>query len=75
MTDSKKKSLVEIASGKLISLTIGYFANMLVLPLFGIPNDAYGVFLSMSALFVTIAGVRSFLWRRLFNHLGDGFLK
>ena len=75
MTDSKKKSLVEILSGKIVSFVIGYFANMVVLPLFGLPYDAHGAFLSLSALFVTIAAARSFLWRRLFNYFGDGFLK
>lgn len=75
MTDSKKKTLVEVVSGKCISLVIGYFANMLVLPLIGVAQNEHGIFLSMSALFVGIAAVRSFVWRRLFNYLGEGFLK
>ena len=75
MTDSKKKSLVEVASGKFVSLIIGYFVNMIVLPLLGVAQNEYGVFLSMSALFVGIASIRSFMWRRLFSYLGDGFLK
>ncbi len=75
MCDSRKKTLIEIITGKVVSLIIGYFVNILVLPLIGVPDDAHGIFISLSALFVGIASIRSYLWRRLFNYFGDDFLK
>ena len=75
MSDSKKKSCVEVFSGKIVSFIIGYFINMLVLPLFGIAQNEHAIFLTISAIFVGIATIRSYIWRRLFNYLGEGFLK
>jgi len=75
MTDSRKKSIVEIGTGKMVSFTVGYFINLLILPLFGIPQDSHGVFVTVSGIFVGIATVRSYLWRRLFNRLGERFLR
>lgn len=74
-TDSRKKTILEILSGKVVSMVIGYFVNMLILPLFGIGNDEHGIFITMSIIFVSIAAVRSYVWRRLFNHLGPDWLK
>ena len=74
MTDSKKKSIVEIVSGKFVSFIIGIFVNGLILTSFGL-DGGIALWSSLSAVFVLIAAVRSFLWRRLFNYLGDGFLK
>ena len=74
MTDSNKKSLFEVATGKLVSFVIGVGINGVILTSFGIDGDLI-LWSSLSAIFVTISAVRSFLWRRLFNWLGDGFLK
>ena len=74
MSDSKKKSLFEVVSGKLVSFVIGVGINGVILTGFGIDGDLI-LWSSLSAIFVTISAVRSFLWRRLFNWLGDGFLK
>jgi len=67
--DTRSKTIVEILSGKVVSVIIGFFANALILPLFGISVDAYETFLTMSVIFVSIAAVRSYLWRRLFNRM------
>ena len=74
MTDSKKKSVVEIVSGKIVSFVIGIFINGIILTSFGMDGGIV-LWSSLSAVFVFIAAIRSFLWRRLFNYLGDGFLK
>lgn len=74
MSDSKKKTMVEVISGKIISFVIGIFINGLVFSIFQIDGDII-LWSSLSAIFVLIAFVRSFLWRRLFNWLGEDFLK
>lgn len=74
MTDSKKKSIVEIVTGKFVSFIIGIFINGIILTSFGLDGGIV-LWSSLSAVFVLIAAVRSFLWRRLFNYLGDDFLK
>jgi len=74
MTDSKKKSLFEVASGKVVSFTVGVCVNAVLFTWLEIDG---GILLwsSLSGIFVTVGAVRAFFWRRLFNHLGDGFLK
>jgi len=67
--DTRRKTVVEIVTGKIVSVIIGYFANMLILPYFGISVDAHETFLFMSITFVSIAAVRSYFWRRLFNRM------
>jgi len=74
MTDSKKKSVVEIVSGKIVSFVIGILINGIILTSFGF-DGGIALWSSLSAVFVLIAAIRSFLWRRLFNRLGEDFLK
>lgn len=69
MKDSKKKTIVEVLSGKIIRFVIGYFVNMLVLPMVGVPSDSHETFITISLLFVCIAAFRSYIWRRMFNRL------
>ena len=74
MPDSRKKSIFEVVTGKIVSFFIGIAINGLILSSFGLDG---GILLwsSLSAIFVTIASIRSFFWRRLFNRLGENFLK
>jgi len=74
MTDSKKKSIVEIVSGKIVSFLIGILINGLILTSFGMDGGIV-LWSSLSAVFVVIASIRSYLWRRMFNRLGEDFLK
>ena len=69
MKDSKRKTIIEVLSGKVVSFIVGYFVNMLVLPMVGVPYDSHETFLTISFLFVSIAAFRSYVWRRLFNRL------
>ena len=68
MTDSRKKSLVEVLTGKSVSFTIGLVANYLILSAFGIQSNLELVG-TISGVMVLIACVRSYLWKRLFNRL------
>jgi len=74
LTDSRKKSIVEIVSGKIVSFVIGIFINGIILTSFGMDGGIV-LWSSLSAVFVLIATVRSYLWRRMFNRLGEDFLK
>ena len=74
MPDSRKKSIFEVITGKIVSFFLGIAINGLILTSFGIDGDIF-LWSSLSAIFVTVAAFRSFLWRRLFNHLGEDFLK
>jgi len=68
LTDSRKKSLVEVLSGKSISFVIGIIANYLILSAFGIESNLELVG-TISFVMVSIACVRSYIWRRAFNRI------
>ncbi len=68
MADFRRKSLLEVLSGKSISFVIGIAANFLILSAFGIQSNLELVG-TISGVMVLIACVRSYLWRRLFNRL------
>ena len=68
MTDSRKKSLVEVLSGKSISFVIGLVANFLILSAFGIESNLELVG-TISGVMVLIACVRSYYWRRLWDRM------
>lgn len=65
MRDSMVESWVNIAIG----FGINYAANMVVLPLAGLPVSAGGAFL-IGVIFTAISVVRSFAIRRWFNAKG-----
>lgn len=62
MRDSMKEAWTNIAIG----FGINYAANMIVLPLAGLPVSAGGAFL-IGVIFTAISVVRSFAIRRWFN--------
>jgi len=68
LTDSRRKSLFEVLTGKAVSFTIGYFVNWALLSYFGIEGEPT-IYASISAVAVGIATFRSYLWRRMFNRL------
>jgi len=68
MADSRKKTIVEVSSGKVVSFGIGYFLNYLILTAFGIEGNME-LYASISAVMVLISTFRSYLWRRMFNRL------
>ena len=64
-------SLLEAKVNILIGFSINYFANLIVLPLFGLPVtmlDAFGIGL----IFTVISLVRSYVIRRWFNTMKWG---
>ncbi len=68
MTDSRRKSLVEIGTGKCVSFAIGYFLNWGILSAYGIQGNVE-LYSTISGVAVLIATFRSYLWRRMFNRL------
>jgi len=68
MTDSRKKTILEVCSGKLVSFTIGFFLNYLILTAYGIEGNIE-IYSTISGVMVLIATFRSYLWRRMFNRI------
>jgi len=64
---SMKDSILESWANIGIGFGINYVANMIVLPLAGLPVSAGGAFW-IGAIFTGISVCRSFLLRRWFNH-------
>jgi hypothetical protein len=71
MSQTKFGSFVESWANIFIGFTINYFANLAVLPMFGLnvtPSDAFVIGL----IFTAISLVRSYVIRRWFNSLKFG---
>lgn len=68
---TKLGSFVESWANIAIGFTINYFANLAILPLFGLmvtASDAFGI----GVIFTVISLVRSYVIRRWFNGLKFG---
>jgi hypothetical protein len=71
MSQTKTGSFVEAWANIFIGFTINFFANLLVLPWFGLavtPSKAFGI----GVIFTVISLVRSYVIRRWFNGLKFG---
>ena len=64
---SMRESMLETWTNILIGFGINYSANMVVLPLAGLPVSATGAF-QVGVIFTAISVVRSFLIRRFYNY-------
>jgi hypothetical protein len=65
---SKKSSALEAVANTVVGWGINYSANLIVLPLFGIPISAGKAFW-IGVVFTAISLVRSYVLRRYFNGL------
>lgn len=68
---TKLGSFIESWANIAIGFTINYFANLLILPWFGLavtPSKAFGI----GVIFTVISLVRSYIIRRWFNGLKFG---
>lgn len=68
MSQTKIGSFVESWANIAIGFTINYFANLAILPLFGLmvtASDAFGI----GVIFTLISLARSYVLRRWFNGL------
>lgn len=66
MNQTRLGSLIEVSINILIGFTINWFANILVLPMFGFHvtgGQAFGI----GVIFTVISVVRSYVIRRWFN--------
>jgi hypothetical protein len=63
--DSRIKSMVEVIFNIVVGFTINFFANMFILPMFGMPFSlkSFGL---IGVLYTIIAIIRGYLIRRLF---------
>jgi len=68
MTDSRKKTILEVCSGKLVSFVIGFYLNYLLFQAFGIQGNIE-IYSTISGVMVLIATFRSYFWRRLWNRV------
>lgn len=66
MTQTRMDSLMEAVTNTAIGLVISVAANMLVLPIFGLPVTLGGA-IGIGAVMTVISIARSYLLRRLFN--------
>ncbi len=64
---SMRESMMETWTNIAIGFGINYSANMVVLPLAGLPVSATGAF-QIGVIFTAISVVRSFLIRRFYNY-------
>ena len=70
---TRRGSLAEAAANTILGLGVAFVANLLVLPVFGLPVSASKA-AGISAVFVAVSLVRSYCLRRLFERLrGRGF--
>lgn len=68
---TKFGSFIEAWANIIVGFTINFFANLAVLPLFGLavtPSKAFGI----GVIFTVISLVRSYVLRRWFNGLKFG---
>lgn len=70
MSQSRKGSAIETAFNIVVGYLINLFANYMILPLFGFEvTMAQTAWIGLCFTFISIA--RSYLFRRLFNYLGE----
>lgn len=67
MKDSKIKSFVESVFNIAVGLGISFSANLIILPIFGMPYNLVNFGL-ISVIFTVISLVRSYVLRRMFVH-------
>lgn len=66
MHQSKLESWMEVASNIVIGFTINYWANMVILPMYGM-TLTYATNFQIGLLYTVIAIIRSYALRRWFN--------
>ncbi len=66
---SNKWSMIEAITNAIAGYFVGVFAQMLVLPLFGIHGVSVSANMGMAAIFMVTSIIRGYLLRRLFNWL------
>lgn len=66
MQQTKLHSLLEVATGIVIGFTINYWANMIILPMYGM-ELTHGDNLQIGIIYTFIAVARSYSIRRWFN--------
>ena len=72
MSQTIKGSTVETAANIAVGFTINYFANFLILPIFGFHGISAGNNFLMGVMYTGVSVARSFGLRRLFNHIKFG---
>lgn len=63
--DSKKKSIFESICNIIIGYTVNFGANVIILPIFGIPFS-WGIFGLIGLFYTLVSLIRSYIIRRLF---------
>lgn len=72
MSQTKLGSIAESWANIAVGFTINYFANMVILPLFGFTTLTAGKNFLLGGLYTVISLVRSYVLRRYFNGLKFG---
>lgn len=65
---TRRQSLIEAGLNTLTGYIISVITQVLVFPLFGV-HLALGQNMVLVGVFTAISIVRSYVWRRIFNHL------
>ena len=74
MKDTKIKSLVEALFNVVVGVLVGFVANMVILPMFGMPFSLinFGI---IGVIYTFISLVRAYILRRLFvNGIYEWFI-
>lgn len=66
---SNKWSMIEAIVNAIVGYFVGVFAQMVVLPLYGIHGVSVSANMGMAAIFMVTSIIRGYLLRRLFNWL------
>lgn len=72
MSQTRLGSFVESWANIFVGFTINYFANLLILPIFGFTSLTPAKNFAIGVLYTVISLVRSFVLRRYFNGLKFG---
>ena len=64
---SKRSSMVEAVANTVSGFVISVLLNWVLMPLYGL-EIRFDQALSYTAIFMMVTTLRSYLWRRYFNH-------
>lgn len=70
MGQSKRGSALEAGANIVVGMAIGFYANLYLLPLFGVPISTRAAF-DLNLVFTAISLVRSYVIRRIYNRYGS----
>jgi hypothetical protein len=69
MSQSRKHSMVEVIASTVVGFVVAMAAQIIIFPLYGLETHI-GQDFQIAGIFTVISVIRSYIFRRIFNHLG-----